>query len=182
MKKITFFLLTFLVFAQSFSQDNVNSTNTDSQNFNELKLNGLFLIAGAIEVSYEKTLNEESGVGVSIFLPFDDEVKDDINYYLSPYYRFYFGTKYASGFFLEGFGMLNSVNEYYFSSNNNDIITEKNSITDFALGIGLGGKWVTNSGFIGELNLGFGRNLFGDYNDESLEFVGKAGITLGYRF
>jgi len=36
----------------------------------------------------------------------------------------------------------------------------RKKIIDFALGIGFGGKWVTNRGFVGELNLGFGRNLF----------------------
>ena len=53
-------------------------------------------------------------------------------------------------------------------------------VTDFAIGVGLGGKWVTNKGFTGELNLGVGRNLFN--SDEGSEFVAKVGITLGYRF
>ena len=47
-------------------------------------------------------------------------------------------------------------------------------------GIGVGGKWVTNNGFIGELNLGVGRNLFNSNNIDDL--VGKVAITLGYRF
>ncbi|WP_298239470.1 hypothetical protein [uncultured Algibacter sp.] len=170
-------LLTF----NSFSQEETNSSSLQT-NFNEVKLNALFLIAGAFEITYERTLNEESGAGISVFLPYDNDISEDINYYISPYYRFYFGNKYAAGFFLEGFGMLNSVNEYLFISNGFDPILEKESVTDFALGIGLGGKWITNSGFIGEISFGFGRNLFGDYNDEALEFVGKAGITLGYRF
>ncbi|MFD1614493.1 hypothetical protein [Gelatiniphilus marinus] len=74
--------------------------------------------------------------------------------------------------------MLNSVNETVF--NNNGGIETKN-VADFALGIGLGGKWITKSGFIGELNLGFARNLFN--NDRyDYDIIAKAGITLGYRF
>ncbi|MFD0990230.1 hypothetical protein ACFQ1R_08990 [Mariniflexile jejuense] len=180
MKKLPLITLIFsLISIISFSQE-TETQISEKENFNELKLNGLFLIAGSFEVTYERTINEESGVGFSVFLPFDEEVKDDVNYYISPYYRFYFGKKYAAGFFIEGFGMLNSVNEFIFNSNLNDF--EKKSITDFALGIGVGGKWVTNNGFVGELNLGFGRNLFNDYSNTDLKFVGKIGITLGYRF
>jgi hypothetical protein len=56
------------------------------------------------------------------------------------------------------------------------IVREEN-ITDFALGIGVGGKWVTNSGFIGELNLGVGRNLF-----NADDVVAKVEVTIGCRF
>tara|TARA_R110000868_G_scaffold37619_1_gene132819 strand:+ start:75 stop:467 length:393 start_codon:yes stop_codon:yes gene_type:complete len=130
-------------------------------------------------VIFERTINEESGFGISVLIPIDNNISDDLNYYISPYYRFYFGEKYAAGFFVEGFGMLNSTNDYsyYFGLN----ATDKKTITDFALGIGLGGKWLTKSGFIGELNFGIGRNLFNNNNTDN-EIVGKAGITIGYRF
>ena len=146
---------------------------------NELKVNGLYLVIGAFDVTYEYLLNEESGLGINVFLPYDSDIKDDINYYISPYYRFYFGKKYAAGFFLEGFGMLNSVNEQQFFGF--DVPSEEEKFTDFALGIGLGGKWVTKGGFIGELSFGIGRNLF-NANDSDEDFVAKLGITLGYRF
>ena len=157
--------------------------NNDNQKNNEVKLNGLFLVAGAFEGTYERILNEESGVGISLFLPFDDIT--DINYYISPYYRFYFGKKYAKGFFLEGFGMLNSMQDTViteFDSFGNVIGRVEESSTDFALGIGVGGKWVTKNGFIGEINLGVGRNLFGSSDFDYNEYVGKLGITIGYRF
>ena len=176
MKK-TFIILivTLLISSNMFSQEDKGS-NLENNNFNELKLNALFLILGALEVTYERTLNEESGIGVSVFLPIDNDVSDDIKYYISPYYRFYFGGKYASGFFLEGFGMLNSTNRDL-----NFFGGEDDFRTDFALGIGLGGKWLTKSGFIGEINFGIGRNLFNNDNADS-EIIGKGGITLGYRF
>ncbi len=47
--------------------------------------------------------------------------------------------------------------------------------------VGIGGKWVTKSGFVAELNLGVGRNLFNS-DRTGTDAVGKLGITLGYRF
>ncbi|MFD0844217.1 DUF3575 domain-containing protein [Flaviramulus multivorans] len=178
MKKSLLFLLASLFISYSaFSQEENEETTTGQQNFNELKLNGLFLILGAFEATYERTLNEESGIGVTAFLPIDNDVSDDIKYYISPYYRLYFGEKYAAGFYVEGFGMLNSTNR------NIDLFDtdEDDFRTDFALGIGLGGKWMTKSGFIGELGFGVGRNLFNNSNTD-YEFIGKGGITIGYRF
>lgn len=180
MNKITLVLVVSLLLSIStFSQEQLE--NSSSENFNELKLNGLYLVLGAFDFTYERTINEESAFGLNVFLPFDNDINDDVNYYISPYYRFYFGKKYAAGFFVEGFGMLNSTNDYIYSNNGFDSDSKEENITDFALGIGLGGKWITKSGFIGELNLGFGRNLFN--NDRSdFEIIGKVGISVGYRF
>lgn len=181
MKKSYLVLLVTALFSMPmFSQGNEENKNT-SENFNEVKINGLYLVLGAFDVTYERTINEESAFGLNVFIPFDDDINNDVNYYISPYYRFYFGNKYAAGFFVEGFGMLNSTNEYNFSNNGFDPVTEKENITDFALGIGLGGKWITKSGFVGELNLGFGRNLFNS-DRYDYEIIGKVGISLGYRF
>jgi hypothetical protein len=140
------------------------------------------LLVGAFEVSYERNLNKESSVGISFFAPYDTENLDsDLNYYISPYYRVFFGKKYAAGFFIEGFGMLNSIDREITFNINGDFITNEETVTDFALGFGLGGKWVTKSGFVFELSGGIGRNLFkNDYDESSL--VGKFGFNLGYRF
>ena len=117
---------------------------------------------------------------------FDDETLD-VNYYVAPYYRQYFGKKYATGFFVEAFGMLNSVDDYtydsyydeptdtYFSNSGYD-----DNVVDFALGIGTGVKLLTKRGFIVEIDLGIGRNLF--KNDRGFTIIGKGGINLGYRF
>lgn len=174
-KTFVILIVTLLLSHNMFSQED-EVAKLENENFNELKLNALFLILGALEVTYERTLNEESGIGLTVFLPLDNDVSDEIKYYISPYYRFYFGEKYASGFFLEGFGMINSTNR-----DSNFFVLEDDFRTDFALGIGLGGKWITNSGFIGEINLGVGRNLFNNNNTDN-EIIAKGGISLGYRF
>ena len=144
-------------------------------------MNGLFLVLGGLEVTYERTLNNETGFGITAFIPIDDDI-EDLNYFIAPYYRLYFGDKYAAGFFVEGFGMLNSTdNTTYFINDGFDPTYKEESSTDFALGIGLGGKWLTNSGFIGEISLSIGRNLFN--NDENdFEIISKGGISIGYRF
>ncbi|RZV68278.1 MAG: DUF3575 domain-containing protein [Flavobacteriaceae bacterium] len=175
----TILLLSACFFTQA--QDDDAATIPLEERQNEVRLNGLYLVAGAFEGSYSYILNDESSVGVSVFLPFDDEIRDDIKYYISPYYRFFFGKKPAAGFFLEGFGMLNSyVEEEFFGF---DVPTVEENITDFALGIGLGGKFMTQRGLVGEVNLGIGRNLFNSKsNDFGNEIVGKVGISIGYRF
>ena len=141
MKRL-FVLLCLSIFSFGYSQD---EEKIDFPK-NEIKGNALLLVAGALEVTYERLLNEESGVGVSLFVPYDNDI--DTNFSLSPYYRFYFGKKPAAGFFVEGFGMLNSYSDdyYVYDSNFNESKIDGENITDFALGFGLGAKWVTKRG------------------------------------
>ena len=150
---------------------------------NELKGNALLLVIGAGEFTYERLLDEESGVGVSLFFNYDDQFYTKFS--LTPFYRFYFSKKPAAGFFVEGFGMLNSYDSYVYNNNSYDPYNSYNSNiesrTDFALGFGVGSKWITKKGFLFEINAGIGRNLFNS-SDTDNEIVGRGGITLGYRF
>ncbi|SHF96165.1 hypothetical protein SAMN05444372_101346 [Flavobacterium micromati] len=176
MKKL-FIVLCLSSFLIGFSQQ---KDTTDFKR-NELKGNTLFLILGNFEASYERILSKESGIGVAISKPFDKD-QWNINYALTAYYRYYFGKKVAAGFFVERFSMINtgiSHVSYRSDNNGNLIIIDKDRFTDFALGFGLGSKWVHKRGFTFEINAGIGRNLF---SDESPEVVGRGGITLGYRF
>ena len=140
------------------------------------------LVAGAGEFTYERLLSEESALGVSLFFSYDENI--DTNFSLTPYYRFYFGKKPAAGFFVEGFGMLNNYEyRYYNNSYDPNLTLNEGNTTDFALGFGLGGKWITKRGFVFEINSGVGRNLFNSASqDNDFEIVGRGGITLGYRF
>jgi len=166
-----------------FSSVIVNSQEAQKVDFkrNELKGNALLLIFGSFEFSYERILNEESGVGIAVNIPFDKD-NFDINYSFTGYYRYYFGKKPASGFFGEAFGMLNNIDDYVYDESL-DYYYEQKTLTDFALGIGLGGKWVTKKGLILEISSGIGRNLFNNqYDDRDYEIIGRGGITVGYRF
>jgi hypothetical protein len=178
MKKSVLLLLLLCSIFTTHAQD----SDEPAKNFNEIKLNGLYLVLGALDITYERTLNEESAIGADIFIPFDDEtVNDDFNFYVSPYYRLYFGKKYASGFFIEGFGLLSSYEQRTVDFSSIDPVINKDNKLALALGIGVGGKWITKSGFIGELDLGIGRNLINS-EDFINEIIGKISIGLGYRF
>ena len=52
-------------------------------------------------------------------------------------------------------------------------------VTGLALGISVGGKFVSKQGFSTELLLGIGRNFLESENNEA---VGRVGISVGYRF
>jgi len=153
----------------------VNKRLARENNYNELKINGLYAVVGAIEVNYERTLNKRSAIGLSVFLPYDKDQIDNIDYLIGPYYRYYFGKNYAAGFFLEGFGLLNSTRQTF------PVANGETFRTDVTMGIGFGGKWVSESGFIGELSLGFGRNII-DPDNDTFDILGRIGITIGYRF
>ena len=57
--------------------------------------------------------------------------------------------------------------------------TTEDKYTDFAVGISVGGKWVTKRGFVAEVYAGIGRDLL---NQSDIEVVGRGGVSIGYRF
>lgn len=182
MRNTYLILLTLLTVFTANAQTTNDSISNVYQKQNEIKLNGILLLVGAFEVSYERNLSEDTSVGVSFFTPYDAENIDaDLNYYISPYFRVFFGEKYAAGFFVEGFGMLNSIDRRTTDTINDFFETTEEAVTDFALGFGVGGKWVTHNGFVFELTGGIGRNLFRNNGNET-RLVGKFGFNLGYRF
>ena len=164
---------------------------------NELKLDAFYLIFGsALNLTYERVLNEESGIGATLILSSGTDIKTTFS--LTPYYRFYFGKKPAAGFFFEGFASVNSweyqtySNIYYDGYYYNSQI-QKKTATDLALGLGLGGKFITNNGILFELSVGVGRNLLNDYNNSQYNngmrvyrsedrIFGRGGLSIGYRF
>ena len=187
MKKITLLILLFATTLLT-AQEKEKKSPQDVDKKQEIKINTFNLIAfSSLDVSYEKLINPESSFGVALFYNFSDFENSDIGFpkkfSITPYYRWFFSeTRYARGFFVEGFGMLNTYedNFYDYNTSNNKVQNE----TAFALGISVGGKFVTKTGFTTEVYLGVGRNLINNENDDYFDFniVGRFGISLGYRF
>jgi hypothetical protein len=176
-KKITLSALLFIVSISLFSQENEIKKN-------ELKINMSNLIGFKwFDVSYERLLNEESSIGVGTLFSLDKEsegLDEYRTFSITPYYRQFFSSKYAEGFFVEAFTMLHSGKnyEYNYDSYANQY-TNESKYTDLAVGISVGGKWVTKRGFVAEVYAGIGRDLL---NQSDIEVVGRGGVSIGYRF
>jgi hypothetical protein len=197
MKKITLLLSLVLISAQFTAQENEeNLYPQDVEKKYELKINAFSLITfAAIDISYERLVNENSSYGVAVFYNFSDYEGDAIafpkKFSITPYYRWFFSeNRYARGFFLEGFGMLNTYQDYYNNYNSYDYNNNYNRVetqTSFALGISVGAKFVLTEGFTAEVLAGVGRNLIkgesdDDYNYFQNNIIGRFGVSLGYRF
>jgi len=175
---------------------------TDSQErmekFNEVKkhevsLDVLAAVGGlGINPRYEYVLGRYSGVGVDLNIGiYDNSDNNNIeSFSFTPYYRQYFFSKEdygAKGFYGEGF-----VKFYTYEVNQgfiNDGITRTTVSEDFfetAIGVGIGWKWVSDSGFLIDIGFGIGRNL-GIADDASNQYslpevTGRGGVNFGWRF
>ncbi|PQB03235.1 hypothetical protein BST83_18160 [Polaribacter filamentus] len=189
MKKIVLFILLFTT-TISFAQEKEETYPQDINKKYEIKLNAFSLIVfSSLDVSYEYLLNKDSSFGVGVFYNFND-VNDNLYYpkkfSITPYYRWFFSeTRFARGFFVEGFGMLNTYkDDYYYDYIGNYNPNQPIKETDFALGVSVGGKFIIKSGFTAEIYGGVGRNLFNNDNNSPLDndLITRGGISLGYRF
>ena len=164
---------------------NVTAQETEtSERKNDIMLSPIELIASpALNVSYERLLDEKSGVGINGIFLLDKKDSDNNGFsQVSPYYRMYFGKKYASGFFVEGFVPITTTKDVYYYSNNGpyDTRTEE-SMTTVGIGVGFGGKWVARKNIIFEASCGVGRR-FGNNKYNSDMITGKGMLGIGYRF
>ena len=190
------FLILLIISVIAKAQNKTDANETESQKsmteLSKKKRHSLSLdvIAGlvfpAFNPRYEYILNKYSGIGADLNINFDDENGSQIleKFSFSPYYRQYFFSKEdygAKGFYGEGFLKFYTYeNETYFFGDS--INTNTEAYFETALGIGIGWKWVSNSGFFIDINGGLGRNLgfADDPNDRDL--TGKFGVNFGWQF
>lgn len=182
-------ILVILVLLITFSTNAQEEIPQVSEKKNEVYLNAFNLIAFKwLDVSYERLINEEVSIGVSLLASLDGEsygYDSRRQFSVTPYYRFYFTNKYAEGFFLEAFTMINGgIHEdywYYYDENTGEDNWgyEEEEYTDVAFGVGVGGKFLSRRGFIGEVHMGIGRNLF---DEHAPDVVGRGSLSFGYRF
>ncbi|MCK0130923.1 DUF3575 domain-containing protein [Flavobacteriaceae bacterium F08102] len=143
------------------------------------------IIFKAPELSFEYLIDAESSIGSSIMLNLTE--KEDNNAFIdgpnyhenvafTAYYRRFFSSKYAWGFFIETFGMYNQqeVEQYI-----NDSFVKTNN---FAVGISVGGKWVSSKGFVFQIHGGVGRNIISSDDVNNTELVPRLGASFGLRF
>lgn len=150
----------------------------EEKNRTEIKFNAFSYAIGAIDFEFERTLNKRSSFGMSFRLAYSEGQYSEI----AGFYRRYLGKNYASGFFIEGFGMYHSKTDIFnrtFHFGTLDVLEIK---SDFAIGVGIGYKWVSKNGLILQAHLGAGRNLINGKNSYGELHPGKAGISIGYRF
>lgn len=193
MKKI-FTLILLFSFCIGFSQNDESETEeqptAQQLSKNELSIGALNLIAfGAIDLAYERVINANSSWSGELFIQALNKDSEDVaeaydkDFSLTGKYKHFFSSGYAKGFYVEGFGMFSSgayEYDYYYSPDPNIQRESFNrNYTDFALGFGVGGKFVSSGGFMLDLSTGLGRNLF---SDNSPTIVGQFNVNLGFRF
>lgn len=183
MKKILLFGLVLGLASFAKAQNQRDSLSASLQGNNEIKLNILLTVLGSVELTYERIVGTKSAVGVSIFIRFTNSIKSDFSYGVTPYFRRYFGTRKASGFFLEGHG---TVAEYDGGGRGVPVYDYGSGYyyprfpikkTVFGLGIATGAKFLTRKGFTGEIYLGAAKAF-----DDVADFFPRVGLTLGKRF
>jgi hypothetical protein len=190
-RKLTIFIAVLLLSINAFSQQqntstDANATQTKSLNGignNELRINLLMSIIGLPELTYERYISDNMGVGLSVAFSVDKMENMSTRSIILPYYRLYFGSKKASGFFIEGNMALVRQKELDYNYYYDNGVTYQSEIytrltTNFGFGGAIGVKLLARNGFVGEVYLGGGR-LFGESIAEAYP---RIGVSLGKRF
>jgi len=151
---------------------------------NELKINAAYLLGGIPEISYERIIKEDQGVGVSF--AFSIENNNFYDFIFTPYYRLYFGKKRAAGFFMEANAAFFSERGYSYYYDYVDDYPyyheEEESKIGAGLGLAVGGKFLAKNSWVGEIYGGLGRNFVNVDNSSFSVVYPRAGISLGKRF
>jgi hypothetical protein len=180
MKKYCFLIIFFLVGSIAFSQSTEEMPKDNRDKLNEIKFNAGAVIFEIVELSYERIVSDHVGVGCSF--AYNATEFPSFGGYVLPYFRFYPSEKRkGSGFFLEAnSGAIFSEQEtWVYSPMPGLTVAEDENPVGFGFGIGVGGKWVTDSGLFGEVYGGFGR----EFNEDSfIEAYPRLGLNFGYRF
>lgn len=158
---------------------------------NEVKINLPMALAGIIELSYDRILLEDLSLGVAASAAWEDSYP--YKYAVVPYTRWFFWKHRGqdefpgAGFFIEvnaGFFGCKYTKNYTLSNGlNGGLNIDSKDANGFGagLGLGIGWKWISKSGFVGEIYTGAGRNFVSATKDAVPAYI-RSGISLGYRF
>lgn len=195
-KKISVFIFSILVgltaYGQQVGQQVIHDRNFEYEKDpmalkNEIHFNLLSSVLGLPEINYERFLESNFSVGMSVMASLDAPEKQDLRAAFIPFGRLYFGYGNCEGFYIEGNAAV--VNEkyrdYYYSSSSysstydiQQSVTTLNSYTNFGLGVAVGYKFLTKNNWVGDIFGGAGR-IFGDTN---IDAYPRVGISIGKRF
>ena len=156
---------TFFMFISIFAILTVKAQSLPDLSKNEFKLNGLYLVEGTLELSYERWVGRRLGIGLSSYISLrGDGMKlfgESLpwNFSITPFLRIYIGGSGYKGFFIEGNLMLGSNTEVL-----EDIGDGNNTAWDLGGGMAYGAKWVfgRNWGVEAYAGLGVTTNLYED--------------------
>lgn len=166
-------LLLFLWCSSALFAQNKSSNQFPNQqdNRHELKFNTTLALLSIPEISYEYFLDKKSSIGLSVGYTVDQS-HIDLDFYLLPYYRRYFGKKKNStGFFLESNFMYFSESTFY-----NDF---RNQQEGFGIGAAVGYKLLKSNGLTVDFTFGLVRNL--TVEDPISSGFPRLGISIGKR-
>jgi len=178
-------LLTFafsLFIALAFSQENTEEYDSELEKVgkNEINVNGLYIVFKAIEINYERFLDEDISIGLAGSYWFGESVNWDYN--ALAYGRFYpFTDRPNYGLFLElNAGIYNSVEDVVIQSEPPGFttISEEESL-GFGLGIAIGAKFYSYKGYTFNFYGGVNRNFI---EDQDPQVIPRVGINIGKRF
>lgn len=169
------FLLSFLcssLFAQSSKELPKIKLPANSQN--ELKFNAVLGLLSVPEISYERILSPKSSIGLSFGYTVDQS-HIDLDFFVLPHYRYFFGRKgIASGFFLEGNLMYSQETSDYFQETLNQ---QKNH---FGIGGAIGYKLLKGNGLVIDFMFGAGRYIIP--SKAAYPTFPRLGVSVGKRF
>ncbi len=148
---------------------------------NEVKFNIPYAIWGAFpELSYERILQENLSLGVSLGISVEDKEKEYewMKFQFTPYARWFWSgsssseRKFASRFFLEA-------NASVFCRSENEAYIGADIYDDYwsgGVGLGVGWKWIMGNNWVSEVLLGMGK----DFSNSKL--YPRLGFSIGKRF
>jgi hypothetical protein len=188
MKKISCLLTCIVTFIVLNANAQTKETTNKVKRQNDVMISPLeLIITPLLNISYERLINENSGIGLNVLAYLGGDEYDTGFSQFSPYYRMYFGQKYASGFFVEGFLPVTTTHDVYYLYNGGSSISTQRRTT-LGAGIGLGGKWIAKRNIVFEASFGMGRRFGsatptgGNNFDQDFNITGKGMLGIGYRF
>lgn len=178
----------------SYSQNTEKTEIEKSKNKelkNEVKANVAMTLFNLPEISYERILSDNQSVGLAFGISFLEESEMGIKYMFTPNYRLYFSKKRAAGFFMEANASIYEerinwgyYSPYYYYDYSIDWYGRSERQVNVGIGFSTGYKFITESNWTGEMNVGLGRGLLNRNTSiaREFEYYPRLGFSIGKRF